>query len=69
MAERREKSQKKEGLKKRKTEELSAMTAAAGVQLVRLHTDTQTETIWSLVGISAPVCVCVCVMFLGQVGP
>ena len=33
--------------------------AAAGVQLVRIHRDTRTKAVRSLVSMSAPVCVCV----------
>lgn len=52
-----------------KSERIHTRSAAAGVQLVRLHRDTQTKAIRSLVGMSAPVCVCVCDVFLGQVCP
>lgn len=66
------KRKKREGSAERKSERSpEAVAAAAWVQLVRLHRDSQTEAIRSLVGISAPVCVyvCVCHVFLGQVGP
>lgn len=68
MTERRKRHsdcKRKRGIERKKAVEGSDSVAdAAGVQLVRLHRDTHTEAIRSLVGISAPVCH----VFLGQVG-
>lgn len=54
----RENDEQKKSERKKVREEADMIADAAGVQLVRLHRDTQTKAIRSLVGIAAPVCVC-----------